>query len=539
MGVMPLARRRSRAVLSLALVLVLPPRPSAPADAQRWMADVRYLASDALAGRETGSPGHRKAAEYVAGRFRRAGLVPAGARAGSYFQPVRLRSRRIVEARSSLAVVRDGQRQPLVLGDDATLGLRGDPAPSLTAEMVFVGYGLHVPEQGHDDLAGQDLAGKLAVYVSGGPASLPGPLLAHSQSAAQRWSALRAAGAVGVVSIQNPRGRDVPWERSRLARLEPSMGFEDPALDDARGMRLSVTVNPDRAEALFTSSGRTFQEVLALALKGEPLPRFPLRAALHAEVAFEAAAVVSDNVAGLLPGTDPALKDEVVVLSAHLDHLGLGAPIDGDRVYNGALDNASGIATLLDVAASLHGARKAFRRPVLFLAVTGEEKGLLGSRYYAVHPTVAPRGIVANVNTDMLLPLFPLKRLIVLGLDESDLGEAVRALAAPLGLEVLADPEPERNAFTRSDQYSFIRRGVPAVSLKIGYLKDSPEAQAAREWRTRHYHAPSDEADQPLDLDAVAVYDDVLARLTEAVANAPARPRWKPESFFSRFAPAP
>jgi hypothetical protein len=511
----------------------------------RWMTHVRTLADDRLEGRDTGSAGHRKAAEYVAEHFQRAGLAPAGtgpaAAAGlaGYFQPVRLRSRRIVEERSSLSVVREGRAEPLELGEDATIGLRVEPPAAVEGEMVFVGYGLEIPELAHDDLAGLDLRGRLAVYVSGGPSSYPGPLLSHYQSATERWASLRKAGAAGAVQIQNPRGRDLPWDRSKLSRLQPSMDFEDPALLEIPGQGLSVTVNPARAEKLFASSGRAFQEVLDLAVAGKPLPRFPLRASLRARVAFESSTLESDNVAGLRPGTDSRLKDEVVVLSAHLDHLGIGAPIDGDRVYNGALDNASGIATLLDVAAALHEGGKAFRRSVLFLAVTGEEKGLLGSRYYAARPTVKPGSIVANVNTDMLLPLFPLKRLIVLGLDESDLGRLIREVASKTGLEVSSDPEPERNAFTRSDQYSFIRRGVPALSLKMGYLKDSPEAQIARDWRTRHYHAPSDEAGQPLDLAAVAVYDGVLAGLTEAIANAPERPRWNADSFFRRFAKAP
>jgi Zn-dependent M28 family amino/carboxypeptidase len=316
------------------------------------------------------------------------------------------------------------------------------------------------------------------------------------------------------------------------------MELEDQALVETRGQQLSVTVNPARAEKLFTSSGHAFKEILALAVDRKPLPRFPLRASLKAKVAFETSKAESHNVAGLLPGTDPAKKGECVVLSAHLDHLGVGEPIDGDRIYNGAMDNASGVALLLDVAASLQEAKQALRRSVLFLAVTAEEKGLLGSKYFAAHPTVEPASIVANVNTDMFLPFYPLKRLIVHGKDESDLGDVIRDVAAPLGVEVVDDPEPERNAFIRSDQYSFIRKGVPALSMKVGYLKDSPEAKIAKDWRTKHYHAPSDEASQPLDLSAAAGFNQMMARLAEAVANRNERPRWRNDSFFRRFATA-
>jgi hypothetical protein len=521
--------RRGRA----ALALVLATAPAA-ADEQRWLAHVRFLADDSLQGRNTGSEGHRKAADYVAEHFRQAGLRPAGT--SGYLQPVAFRTRRIVEEKSSLALVRNGRAEPLELGEDATIGMRVEPAASLQAELVFVGYGLTVPELGKDDLSGLDLRGKLAVYVSGGPADVPGPLLAHYQSAGERWAFLKKAGAIGTLQIQNPRGQDIPWERSKLSRFQPAMELEDASLVETRGQQLSVTVNPARAEKLFAASGHAFKDILALAVERKPLPRIPLRVSLKATVAFESSKVESQNVAGLLPGTDPALRHECVVLSAHLDHLGVGEPIDGDRIYNGAMDNASGVAALLDVAAMLSEAKRPLRRSVLFLAVTAEEKGLLGSRYFAAHPTVEPASIVANVNTDMFLPFYPLKRLIVHGKDESDLGEVIRQVAAALGLEVVDDPEPERNAFIRSDQYSFIKNGVPALSMKVGYLKDSPEAKIAKDWRTKHYHAPSDEASQPLDLSAVAGFDQVMARLAEAIANRDERPRWKGDSFFRRFA---
>jgi peptidase M28-like protein len=507
---------------------------STQADEQRWLAHVRYLADDALEGRNTGSDGHRQAAEYVARHFEEAALVPVGS--VGFFQPVLFRTRKIVEKKSSVALVRDGKSVPLELGEDVTVSMRVEPVLSLEAPLVFVGYGLTVPELGIDDLAGQDLKGKLAVYVTGGPANVPGPLLAHYQSAGERWSFLKKAGAVGSVQIQNPRGQDIPWERSKLQRLQTTMELDDAGLSDTRGQKLALTVNPARAEKLFEASGRPFAELLKLAVERKPLASFALGVSLKAKVSFTTSRVTSHNVAGLLPGRDPKLSGEVVVLSAHLDHLGVGEPIDGDRIYNGAMDNASGIATLLDVAAALRESGAAPRRSILFLAVTGEEKGLAGSRYYAAFPTVKG-SIVANVNTDMFLPFYPLKHLIVHGLDESDLGDVIKQVAAALGIEAVNDPEPERNAFTRSDQYSFIRRGVPALSMKVGYLKDSPEAKIARDWRTKHYHAPSDEASQPLHLQAVADFDKVMSRLALAIANRDERPRWKSDSFFRRFAP--
>jgi Zn-dependent M28 family amino/carboxypeptidase len=276
--------------------------------------------------------------------------------------------------------------------------------------------------------------------------------------------------------------------------------------------------------------------VLALADAGKPLPRFALPAKLKATARVKRSELVSQNVVAVLPGTDAKLKDEYVVFSAHLDHLGVGKPIKGDSIYNGAMDNASGVAALLDVAAMLKETGTSLRRSVLFVAVTGEEKGLLGSRFFAMSPTVDARKIVANINTDMFLPLFPLKKLTIYGLDESELGGDATAVAESLSVVPQPDPEPKRNIFIRSDQYSFIRCGVPALALKVGFDKGSPEERIAKDWLTQRYHAPSDDLAQPVDKRAAGQFNVLVARLLERVANRDDRPRWKDSSFFKRFA---
>jgi Zn-dependent M28 family amino/carboxypeptidase len=200
------------------------------------------------------------------------------------------------------------------------------------------------------------------------------------------------------------------------------------------------------------------------------------------------------------------------------------------------MDNASGIATLIETAATLKESGRRFRRSVVFLAVTAEEKGLLGSRYFAASPTVPASGIVANLNTDMFLPLFPLRSVIAQGLEESNLAGDLRRAARPLGIEVLTDPEPERNAFTRSDQYSFIRRGIPALSLKVGFKRDSPEHEIVKRWRTERYHGPADDLTQPVDLQSAIDFNRLYLRVVEEVANRSDRPRWNADSFFRRFA---
>jgi hypothetical protein len=508
---------------------------AAAGDAQRWWSHVEYLAGDALEGRNTGSPGHAKAAAYVAQKLAAAGAEPAGAE--GFLQPVELESRLVVEAKTKLALVRNGKAEPLAIGEQAVVGARAGEEGRTDAPLVFAGYCLSMPEAGHDDFAGLDLKGKLVVCLQGGPAGASAPMRAHASSAGERWAVLERAGALGMVSLINPKFADIPWERGALARKQPSMVFTDPALQDARGARLFVTVNPAHTERLFEGSGHAFAELLALADAEKPLPRFPLPARLQAEVAFERGPVRSQNVAGVLKGSDPALRNEVVVFSAHLDHLGVGEPINGDPIYNGAMDNASGIATLLETARALAAGPRP-RRSVAFVAVTGEEKGLLGSRHFAAHPSV-PGEIVADVNVDMFLPLHPLKQLVAYGADESTLKAPLEAVARERGVELLPDREPSRVLFIRSDQYSFVRTGVPSLALKFGTSPGSPEEQLHRTWIRERYHAPSDDLKQPVDREAAAQFNLLVADLVRRVADAPARPAWNPDSFFRRFAAKP
>ena len=503
-------------------------------EGDRWWSHIQYLASDDLQGRNTGSEGHRKAATYVAGEFERNGLKPAGT--SGYIQPVEFNVRQIVEKDSSLALVRNGKVEPLQLGTDANLGVRGDPAEHVDAPAVFVGYGLKIPEKNYDDLAGLDLKGKVAVFLAGGPANIPGPLKSHYSSAGERWKQLKEAGAIGTATIQNPKSMDIPWERSTLARAQPAMYLADPALNETEGVQVSVIINPAHADKFFAGTGHTFAEILSDADRDKPLPRFPLGANIRATVKYSKSRVESQNVAGMLPGTDPKLKNEYVVLTAHLDHLGVGQPINGDSIYNGAMDDASGVASLLEISRMLKESNAKLRRSLLFVAVTGEEKGLQGSKYFAAHPTVNAKDIVADINMDMFLPLHPLVYLEVQGLAESTLGDDIRAVAEKNGVKVQADKEPQRNLFIRSDQYSFIRQGIPALAFKFGYLPGSPEEKLHKEWLKNRYHAPSDDLNQPVDKAAAARFNNIIVELAERVANEQNRPQWKSDSFFRRFA---
>ena len=504
-------------------------------DGATWWNYVKVLAADNMEGRETGSPGLRKAQEFVVEQLKRAGLEPVGS--ASYYQPVRLESRQIVENESSLSLIHKGEVEPLTLGEDAIFSTRVDLARSVDAPLVFAGYGLTIPELGHDDLSGLDLRDKVVVIFTGAPADIPGALASHYQSAGERWKALRKAGVVGVITILNPAAMDIPWSRISANRAHPSMALKGAEFDETSGEELAVTFNPEKAQKLFEGSGHTLQEMIDLVKDRKPLPRFPLLPTIRARASVNKKMVDSANLVAELPGSDPKLKNEYVVLSAHLDHLGVGEPINGDRIYNGAMDNASGSAVLLDLIASLKKSPKKLKRSLLFVFVTGEEKGLLGSRYFTTHPTVKPGSMIANINIDMFLPIVPLKVLTVYGLAESDMGDMVREVAQSLGVQVQADPEPQRNAFIRSDQYNFIRHGVPALAMKVGFEKGSPEQAIFKNWLTLRYHAPSDDLDQPVDLAAAGKYEEIIHDLMIRLADNAGRPQWKPDSFFRRYAP--
>jgi hypothetical protein len=525
---------RFRTVCGAFAALALSGAPAAE-DGHRWWSYVKYLADDKLEGRNTGSEGYRKAAAYVAGEFERAGLRAAGT--DGYLQPVKFRTRRIREEGCRVELVRNGAAEPLTLGEDLTISTRVDPAPALEAGLVFVGYGLVVPERNYDDLKGLDLRGKIVVYFSGSPSGIAGPLRAHYQSPPERGKFLAKAGVIGVIAIPDPHHMDIPWPRIALARLQTSMVLaEAGGTDDENGLRFAGTFNPARTERLLAGTGHDLAELQALADAGKPLPRFALAASLRARTQVDRSEAESPNVVAVLPGSDAALASQFVVLSAHLDHLGAGEPIQGDRIYNGAMDDAAGVATLLDIACGFHESKTRLRRSILFLAVTGEEKGLLGSRYFAAHPTVNAKSVVADLNVDMFLPLYPLRSVTVYGLEESDLGDWIREAAAKMGVEVQDDPEPQRNSFIRSDQYSFIRGGVPSLAFKVGYQKGSPEEKTFKTWLRNRYHAPSDDAQQPVDLQAAADFNRLVRMLAESVANHAERPRWKADSFFRRFA---
>ena len=526
------------------------------ANGEAWWGHIKVLADDANAGRLTGSPGYLRAAAYVVDQFKSYGLQPAGVD-GGFYQPVHFEVQRVLADKSSLALVTSGQAQPLALGTDAILSSRSPEPASLEAPLVFIGYGLHLPDSGYDDFGSAEiplasLRGKIVVYLNGGPAEISGALKSFARTSPLQ-KVLNDAGVVGVVSIPTPKSMDFPWDRVASGASQPGMWLapdpqdaavaaRHPALADVHTPRLSVQFNPAEAEKLFAGTAHSFADLLALADAGKPLPRFDLGKSLRAKVATERTAVVSPNIVARLEGSDPSLKNEYVLSSAHLDHLGVGEAIGGKTIYTGAMDDASGVASVLETAQALSEAARHGQRPkrsILFVVFTAEEKGLLGSRYFAGHPTVPGTAIRADLNLDMFLPIFPLKKLHVQGLEQSTLAADAQTVGAAHGIVIAGDPEPDRNSFTRTDQYSFVQAGVPALAMKFGWTPGSPEYKAWRAWLAERYHSTADDLNQPVDLQAAGQFNSFYADLVRTVANDPATPHYLPTSFFHRFEAQP
>ena len=517
-------RRRARPhllalVAAVAAAAPLHAQQSPPAAAARWWHDITVIADDSMRGRRTGTADYLEAAHYVADQFKAAGLAPGGT--DGYFQTVHLAEVRVVPEHSSVVLESRGKT------DTLPLRVRVTPSSKTAAEgpMVFVGYGLALPGV-HDDLAGVDLRGKVAVYLDRMPAGLNATLFAHGR--ASRWKALERRGAVAGVAIE-----DAPQPNANRPAFRPGARPVLGLAVDRQERGILVSVAAADAERLFAGSGHTVAEMVALADSQHTLPAVRLAPRLRVRLEVERTPVDAPNVVGMVRGSDAALRDQYLVVSAHLDHLGVGRPVNGDSIYNGAMDNASGIATLLETARAFqeHGVRP--KRSVIFLAVTGEEEGELGSAYFALHPTVPAGGIVADLNTDMYLPIQPLTGVFAYGWNESDLGKDIMPVLAAHHLANLEDPEPEQVRFIRSDQYSFIQRGIPALAFKVGYTKDSPGDSTVTAWLATRYHKPLDDVAQPVDFQTAIAFDAMYFDIVRAVADRPTRPAWYPSSVFA------
>ncbi len=499
-------------------------------------AHVAFLADDLLEGRAAGSRGYDIAARYVATQFALLGLEPAGVD-GGWLQPLSMmQSTRVVPA-AAAAIERAGERVDLVPGEDFIPGHSYfGPQAQVEGPLVFVGFGIAAPELGHDDYATVDVTGKIAVVLNGAPAAFPNSQRAHYAREKRRQLAER--GAIGVVWLNTPaEERRSPWERSLKLSWVPSMRLPDESgqpLDAYPELRATMSLNHASAGKLLDGAPLALEEIWANAEAGRP-QAFDLPASLSLSVRAAQGRATSANVVGLLAGADPELRDEYVVFTAHLDHIGRGAAVDGDTIYNGALDNASGIAVMLEAARALATAKERPRRSILFVAVTAEERGLLGSKHFARSPTVPKHAVVANVNMDMPVVLYPMAGFTAFGAEHSTLGAVAREAIEAEGLVMVPDSSPEEVIFVRSDQYSFVREGIPAIYLDDGKLSTDPSVdpqQVFKDFLLADYHMPSDEIDLPIHWESLAKLAQVNARIGRLIADDPERPSWLPGDFF-------
>jgi peptidase M28-like protein len=503
-------------------------------------AHVRFLSDDLLEGRGTATRGHAIATKYVAAQFEGMNLKPAGDD-GTYFQTVHLRQAFLQSDKSSFSIVTNGQEQPLQFSKEWYSGgdfLRTDT--SAEGQVVFVGFGLTAPEMQHDDYAGVDVKGKIVAYFPGAPAKWESTVQAYYSSTYLKAKTAAEHGAIGLIGMWSPDlEKRFSWERALrnfrfgVYKIVSQDGLPNDTYPEIHG---GAVVPLAVARQWMTQANHDLDTVFSDAGQGKLQSfEFPFSAKIH--LVTQHKDQTSPNVAAVLPGSDPKLKDEYVVYSAHLDHLGISEPLNGDTINNGAYDNASGSAALIEIARAFSRMPKAPKRSLVFLNVTAEEKGLLGAYYYSLNPTVAKKDIVANINMDELASLFPLADVIGLGADHSTLDEDVKFAARQEGFETSPDPFPSENDFIRSDQFPFVRQGVPAFALEPGMKSSDPKVDGKAiymDWLEHIYHTQRDEITLPFDWPSNARLARMEFLIGQRVGNAAQRPMWKKGDFFQQ-----
>jgi Zn-dependent M28 family amino/carboxypeptidase len=512
--------------------------------ADRVRADVAFLSDDLLQGRDTGSVGHEIAARYVASRFAALGLRPAGEN-GTYYQRITFQRTEPAGAPGTVTISGPAGQQQWAHATDVLVALNDlEPSYDVSGPLVFVGYGLESPRLGIDDYRGLDVKGKIVVALRGFPKGMESEQGAHL--AATKAEAAERHGAIGMVSIDtNLSAKTRPW--NLLVHFADNPHFTWVAPDgkpfvEAPGIRASATLDRTAAEAAFAGAPQSLDSILNQADHDGADPKgFPLKTNVRITKHGRSGRVTSPNAAAMIPGSDPALAKQYVVLSAHLDHIGISPPQPGDtpqtdRINNGALDNAAGIATMLEVARAAATAPTRPRRSIIFLASTGEEKGLLGADYFARHPTVPISSIVGNVDLDMPLLLYHFTDLVAFGANHSTLGPLTAAAVAPMNVKLSPDPMPEESIFVRSDHYMFVKQGVPAVFLATGFANGG--AEQWKKFLSGNYHHPGDDMSQPIDWDSGARFAEANYRIMRAMADSHTPPLWYKGDFFGDiFAP--
>lgn len=528
--------------ITLASFVLAAPAPALAAETPRFSPEsfrshVAFLADDRLEGRDTGSRGYDLAALYVASRFEALGLKPAGK--DGWYQDVPFLESKLSGETGSLTI--GGRR--FLHGAEILLTPTSDEAPIVVdAPVVFVGYGLEAPEIGIDDYRGVDVRGKIVVVLSGFPGGMKSDIGAHLNSDKRRVASRR--GAIGMVTIRTEaEAKRRPWSRMQATAGEASLGWISGggrAYTPAPGLRFRATLDTPAAEALFAGSKTSLARVLAEAGRKNGRPKgFALKPRMAVGQRSVQRRFSSPNVLAVLPGSDPKLAGEYVLLMAHLDHEGVkpakaGESAEesrGDRIYNGAMDNAVGIATMIEVARAMAASPDRPKRPILFAAVTAEEKGLLGAQYLA--RTGVPGGkVTAVVNLDMPVLLYDFTDVVAFGAEHSTMGEAVARAGRTMNVALSEDPLPQEGLFTRSDHYRFVQEGVPSIFLMTGFANGGREKFT--NFLSTHYHKVSDDLNLPIDWTTGAKFARINYEIAREIADAPQAPRWYSDSFFGK-----
>jgi len=507
--------------------------------ADRIRAHVSFLADDLLEGREAGMRGHEIAARYIASQFALLGVKPAGSD-GTYFQAVDLLEAAQTGPKPTFTVKMPGGTQVMDQGGAVVIRgpLDGGPA-AVTAPLVFAGYGVKDAAVGYDDYAGLDVRGKIVVVLRGSPTGMDSEVGAHLQSEQARVAGEHGAAAIVFVPTRLST-RAVPWERRVELNAGPLATWvrkDGTPFDPGYGLRMSATIDPRAAGALFDGAAHTLEELLDEADRMGTRPRgFALKSTAEIRATTTVRRFSSPEVVGLIEGSDPALKEEYVLLMGHADHIGIRAEAAGDRINNGALDNGAGIAALIEVARAFSNASERPRRSILIVAHTAEEKGLLGAEYFANYPPVPVERMAAAINLDMPILLYPFTDVVAFGGPHTTLEAAIRKTAAGMGVDVSPDPMPGQAIFVRSDHYALVKKGVPAVMLATGMANGGEAAWAG--YFARSYHQPSDDLSQPIVWSAAAKFAELNFRVIRELADADTRARWFAGDYFGdRFAP--
>ncbi|AKD05885.1 M28 family peptidase [Pontibacter korlensis] len=515
------------------------PKPVAKAMKKVKPADIRehiaYLADDKLLGRQPGTPGYQMAVDYVTDQFKKLNVLPAG-EDNTYLQTVRLRTATINPNATLQLTANSGAPENLVDGRDfAFYPNPGQEQVTLDAPLVFAGFGISAPDMNYDDYANIDAKGKVVVILRGVPEGFPSTVSSYSMDMQTILKTAAEHGAVGVlVGSANPNG-GVPNFSRGISSVMGTDGKVAASRSYHEDIKMLGMINNNTLQKVLTGAGVDVPQTVASIRSGHPASA-PLPFSVKGSYSSSYKDIESYNVVGKIEGSDPVLKNEYVVHSAHLDHVGVGRPIDGDSIYNGAHDNASGVASLLEIANIYSKVKNKPKRSILIVMVTAEEMGLLGSAYFAKHPTVPAAQMVADVNTDMPTLIAPLLAVVPLGAAHSSLEEEVKQASNFLGLDVEEDPEPEQNRFVRSDQYSFVTQGVPALHIKYGNKTADGKNnldQQVKVWREKYYHKPQDSLEGGVfDFDAAKKYVQLNFLIGYLVAQDAERPSWKPDDFF-------